>query len=109
MFIVLTRSVLLEGFEQTRRETPEDLEFVRFNRLVVIGGIGDDAGVEAENGDGGSDIALERFGHQRLNQCALLADATVMPLLADGDWLAEFGCEIGCKIAAAIRAAFRVT
>jgi hypothetical protein len=47
---------------------------------LAFRGTRDDAGIERKQGGCGSHIDLERFGHQRLDQGTLLADAAMAKL-----------------------------
>src|SRR3984893_6851796 len=98
--------LLAERFEKPGSEAADDHQRVVLDRAAfVLRRLGDDPGVEGEQGGCSADIALQRFGHQRFDQSALLADAPRPPALAHRDLLAEFGGGGGREICAALWAA----
>src|SRR5437764_9419977 len=95
--------------EQSRRETAKDLEFIGFDRVVVLlRALRDHPCIEREDGGRGPDVALQRLGQERLDQGALFANPARAPVFAQRDLLAQLGREIGRKIEAALRPAFWV-
>src|SRR5580704_19788625 len=105
----MSLSFFAERFEEAGSEATDDQEFAIIDRVVLVfARLGDDPGIESKQGRRSPHIALQRFGHQRLDQRALLGDAAWLATFAHRDLLAEFGGEIGPQIETASRAALWV-